>query len=190
MAVLDYAVHPAADVYDLLTRTVEIGNRVLVIQTVSARSQTWRDFLEARWPGGRVAEIVPVDDCPAVSGRLRFRHDHRPDRDVCSVPAACPRAEWETPWGPATQVTRIAAGIEFFETETSSCYRLTPARNAEVPKEWREIVSRGEEGWYAAADDAIVMLTFRAYFGGNELAGARQAFKTVFEPRIAARPGR
>ncbi|HEX6506802.1 MAG TPA: hypothetical protein VF221_04145 [Chloroflexota bacterium] len=69
MVVLDCAIEPDKDVYDLLSRAVTIGKRVLVIQTTVARRATWRGFLEGHWPGGQLGEIVPVENCSVVRGR-------------------------------------------------------------------------------------------------------------------------
>jgi hypothetical protein len=181
MVVIDHAPERDADVYDFLARTVPIGNRVFVIQTNNDRREIWHEFLSARWRNGDIAEVVPVENCLGVSGRLRFNQPVRGSRKSYG--------DWNTPWGPANRLTRIAAGIECFETATSSCYRLTPARNGKVPQSWRDVASSraAVKGWYVGDDAAIVILAFPNYFGVHEVVAAREVFSKIFEPKITAR---
>lgn len=127
--VVDYASEPDADVYQQMAHFVAWGARILVIRTVERRLKDWQSYLSARWRTGGIAEIVPVENAPAVSGRLRLTgFSRRPS----ALRQAAPKMDesqhtvWHTPWGPAHRLTRIASGISCLETATSSCYHLKP----------------------------------------------------------------
>lgn len=175
LLVIDYAPEPDADIYQLLARSVAFGNRVLIVQTVQRRWKEWLNYVSAHWRNGDFTRSSRLPrQRQAVSGMDRGQH-----------------AGWDTPWGPAFRLTRIAAGIQFFETATSSCYQLSPARNAEVPDYWRDVAisCSGSDGWYSASDAPILILTFPQYFGLDDVADARVKFETIFAPEIARRTG-
>ena len=186
LMVLDLAPEPDRDAYEFLARATAFGNRVFIVQTTASRRDAWRNFIRARRPELDVAEIVPVEGSTNVSGRLTFFR--RPERAMRTLSAASRYAGWETPWGPAIRLTRIAAGIEFYETATAGCYRLTPACNAAVPQAWRNVAvsQHVRERWYCEQDAPLVMLAFPEHFGEKELAHARAKFAVTFAPKIAA----
>lgn len=70
-----------------------------------------------------------------------------------------------TPWGRAQTTQRYARGITQYTTAGHGGFKLSPTRNAQVHKVWRD-----QQGWYEEdCEWAIVALTFPEFFTEKDL---------------------
>jgi hypothetical protein len=62
-----------------------------------------------------------------------------------------------TPWGQADRVQEVGPGVTFVTTPSHGGFHLDAARNARVPRAWRDATWSGQglRGWYEEDCDAV-----------------------------------